>query len=269
MNLDDDDISRSNLFQHSILPIVYLYESKKTTQFASSQKLDYTGIAHADSYLNIMQIISWENISLNSVLNRMSDNESIDNGELFTWERAFDSFIFFVAKIYPGKVRMLHAYKLEMRTIWLQLSIQLSWSEFLTLEKRLREKCTRRFNTVWSQSRDPTWSTSILQALHSHPHRSIEESWVTRRYKQRDDKGKDERVKDRDEKGRDQEAKRKREDGVQICFNYNDELSCPQSCQRIHACIACGKTNCRFASCKMNPKHIACREFQRMKRDKM
>jgi hypothetical protein len=98
----------------------------------------------------------------------------IETGELFTWERAFESFVFFASKIYPGKSSMLQAYKLEMRKLWLQMNQQLSWKGFVELEKKLRDRCMRRFSSNWSQSSDPTWSTSILQYLHSHPMNALE-----------------------------------------------------------------------------------------------
>jgi hypothetical protein len=250
---------------------------------ATSQKLDYTGTAYVESHVNILQILNWDSIQLNNFLKRMSSGECIENGELFTWERAFDSMIFFVAKVYPGKVRMLHAYKLEMRNLWLRLSRQLEWSGFLKLEQELRATCMERFNTIWCQASDPAWSTTILQFLHSHPkhQRTVyldrvekfgdPDASVKRRYKhlmeEREDRGgwKREEGMKREETNR----KRKADEGDpgQSCYNYNDNLACHHSCTRIHACMGCGKTSCRFVSCNTNPKQLKVREHQRVKRN--
>jgi hypothetical protein len=84
---------------------------------SSSQKLESSESIYVESHLHIQQIISWESINLNNFLNKMHDHERIEGGELFTWERAFESFVFFVSKIYPGKTNMLQSYKTEMRNL--------------------------------------------------------------------------------------------------------------------------------------------------------
>jgi hypothetical protein len=121
--------------------IIYLEISQRNVEHwaavvASSSKLGDRGNSHVSSGQVIAKIMFWEEFDWKSFVR--SNGETFGEGGMYELDRAFDSFLFFVEKIYPGKVRMLKQYLEEIHHLWSDLGSAMSWKGFLLMDEHIR-----------------------------------------------------------------------------------------------------------------------------------
>jgi hypothetical protein len=133
------------LFGMSDLDRYVFYQEKKNIEslagiIASSHRLDRSGGSYVDSRTTILQVMHWEEFSLDSFLRMNGVATTIKHGGMHEWDRAMRSLIFHMEKIYPQKIRMIKRYVEEMHVLWNQLASAMSWDGFIKLEENLRHQ---------------------------------------------------------------------------------------------------------------------------------